>query len=73
MVGQEKPAFDDDVWELYDTSTDWTQRNDLAKEQPGKLRQLQRLFEIEAAKYNVLPSTTGASSGRYRRSPAARR
>ena len=25
MIGEEKPAFDDDVWELYDTTTDWTQ------------------------------------------------
>jgi arylsulfatase A-like enzyme len=55
MVGQEKPAFDDDVWELYDTNTDWTQSKDLAKEQPGKLAELQRLFLIEATKYNVLP------------------
>ena len=29
-------AFDDDVWELYDTTKDWTQANDLAKEQPGQ-------------------------------------
>ena len=28
------PAFDDDVWELYDTTTDWTQAHDLAKEHP---------------------------------------
>jgi arylsulfatase A-like enzyme len=55
LVGQEKPAFDDDVWELYDTNTDWTQSNDLAKEQPDKLHELQRLFQIEATKYNVLP------------------
>jgi hypothetical protein len=47
--------FDDDVWELYDTSKDWTQANDLAKEQPETLHQLQRLFLIEAARYNVLP------------------
>lgn len=47
--------FDEDVWELYDTNTDWTQAHDLAKEQPDKLRELQRLFLIEAAKYNVLP------------------
>ena len=26
--------FDDDVWELYDTNTDWTQAHDLAKENP---------------------------------------
>ncbi|MDF2750596.1 MAG: arylsulfatase, partial [Gaiellaceae bacterium] len=49
------PALEDDVWELYDTSTDWTQCNDLAKANPGKLAELQRLFLIEATKYNVLP------------------
>lgn len=48
-------AFDDDVWELYDTTTDWTQANDLAAEHPEKLRTLQRLWLIEAVKYNVLP------------------
>ena len=49
------PAFDDDVWELYDTSTDWTQARDLAKEHPQKLHELQRLWLIEAVKYNVVP------------------
>jgi hypothetical protein len=44
----------DDVWELYDTQ-DWSQAHDLAAEMPDKLAELQRLFEIEAAKYNVLP------------------
>ena len=34
---------------------DWTQAHDLAAEQPEKLRELQRLLLIEAAKYNVLP------------------
>jgi arylsulfatase A-like enzyme len=49
------PAFDDDVWELYDGSKDWTQARDLAKEMPEKLHELQRLWLIEATKYNVLP------------------
>jgi arylsulfatase len=49
------PAFDDDVWELYDTTTDWTQAHDLAKEHPDRLHELQRLWLIEAVKYNVLP------------------
>ena len=49
------PAFDDDVWELYDTTTDWSQSKDLAKENPEKLHDLQRLWLIEAVKYNVLP------------------
>ena len=48
-------AFDDDVWELYDTAKDWTQARDLARETPDKLRELQRLWLIEAVKYNVLP------------------
>ena len=49
------PAFDDDVWELYDTTTDWTQAHDLSKEHPQKLHELQRLWLIEAVKYNVVP------------------
>jgi arylsulfatase len=48
------PAYDDDVWELYGPD-DWTQSRNIATENPGKLRDLQRLFLIEAAKYNVLP------------------
>jgi hypothetical protein len=49
------PAFDDDNWELYDTNKDWSQARDLAKENPKKLHELQRLWLIEAVKYNVLP------------------
>ena len=49
------PAFDDDIWELYDGSKDSTQARDLAKEMPEKLHELQRLWLIEATKYNVLP------------------
>jgi arylsulfatase len=51
----ELPAFDDDVWELYDTNTDWSQSRDRSKELPAKLHELQRLWLIEAVKYNVLP------------------
>jgi len=49
------PAFNDDVWELYDGSKDWSQARDLSKEMPEKLHELQRLWLIEATKYNVLP------------------
>jgi arylsulfatase len=48
------PAFDDDVWELYGPD-DWTQAHDLAAEMPDRLRELQRLFLIEATRHNVLP------------------
>jgi arylsulfatase len=54
VMTPELPAFDDDVWELYGPD-DWTQANDLAKENPQKLAELQRLFLLEASKYNVLP------------------
>jgi arylsulfatase len=50
----ENPPLDEDVWELYGPD-DWTQAHDLAKAQPEKLADLQRLFLVEAAKYNVLP------------------
>lgn len=50
-----RPALDDDVWELYDTTTDWSQANDLSSKNPQKLRDLQRLWLIEATRYKVLP------------------
>jgi arylsulfatase len=55
LIGEVTPAFDDDVWELYDTTKDWSQANNLAKAMPEKLHELQRLWLIEATRYNVLP------------------
>lgn len=55
LVDPDVRAFDDDVWELYDGSVDYSQARDLAAEQPERLAQLQRLWLIEAAKYQVLP------------------
>lgn len=48
------PTFDADVWELY-APDDWSQSRNLAAEQPEKLAELQRLWLIEAVKYNVVP------------------
>jgi arylsulfatase len=55
LIGEVTPAFDDDTWELYDTTKDWSQANNLAKQMPEKLHELQRLWLIEATRYNVLP------------------
>ncbi len=55
MVGGVLPAFDDDVWELYDGTSDYSQARNLAADNPEKLAELQRLWLIEATKYNVLP------------------
>ncbi|TWU30281.1 arylsulfatase [Bythopirellula polymerisocia] len=42
-------------WELYHIDEDFTQANDLAKENPEKLAELVKFFFAEAARYNVLP------------------
>jgi arylsulfatase A-like enzyme len=55
MVGGAVPAFDDDVWELYDGRSDYSQAHDLVADRPEMLATLQRLWLIEATKYNVLP------------------
>jgi arylsulfatase len=54
LVGSTIP-FDDDTWELYDGSSDFSQANNLAADDPERLAYLQRLWLIEATKYNVLP------------------
>jgi arylsulfatase A-like enzyme len=54
-LGAKTVPFDEDVWELYDGSTDYSQAHDLATEMPDKLRELQELWLAEAKKYNVLP------------------
>jgi arylsulfatase len=55
LVGGDLPDFDDDVWELYDGTVDYSQAHDLKAEHPELLAKLQRLWLIEAVKYNVLP------------------
>ena len=50
----DQPPLEEDVWELYGPD-DWTQAHNLVAENPEKLAELQRLWIIEATKYNVLP------------------
>ena len=60
------------MWELYNVEEDWTQSNDLAAEHPEKLAELQRLFLIQAARFNVLPARhplRRALQPRHRRPP----
>src|SRR4029077_20813206 len=42
-------------WELYNIAEDYSENKDLAAKMPDKLRNMQELFLVEAAKYNVLP------------------
>lgn len=49
------PDVNDYKWELYHITEDFSQNNDLAAENPEKLKEMQALFLTEAAKYQVLP------------------
>jgi arylsulfatase len=42
-------------WELYNLEEDFSQANDLVATNPDKLQELQELFLLEAAKYDVFP------------------
>ena len=42
-------------WELYNITEDYSEYNDLAASNPDKLKELQALFNTEAAKYQVFP------------------
>jgi arylsulfatase len=47
------------VWELYDLSHDFSEANNLASEEPGRLAAMQQLFLTEAAKNKVFPVGAG--------------
>jgi arylsulfatase A-like enzyme len=48
-------ALADYKWELYHLTADYSQADDLAAKMPDKLKEMQVLFQQEAAKYGVLP------------------
>ena len=52
---------DDDPVELYYLPDDFTQADDIAAQQPEKVKELRDLFWEEAEKYKVLPLLGGLS------------
>ena len=48
-------SLQDDVWELYNTDDDFSLTEDLAGQNPEKLKELQELFNKEAIANNVYP------------------
>jgi len=54
-VAEATDPIDGYEWELYNVAEDFSQSQNLVKSNPEKLRELQRLFYIEAVKYDVLP------------------
>ncbi|MDH4130300.1 MAG: arylsulfatase [Gemmatimonadota bacterium] len=55
LAGAKLPDLKDDVWELYHVSEDFSQADDLAEQNPEKLKELQELFMTEAVRNHVLP------------------
>jgi arylsulfatase len=49
------PPVKDDVWELYNVAEDFSQADNLAEENPTKLKELQDVFMKEAVRNNVMP------------------
>jgi arylsulfatase len=49
------PSFDEDRWELYHIDEDFSEANDLAAQNPEKLKELQDLFTKEAIRNHVYP------------------
>jgi arylsulfatase A-like enzyme len=47
--------FDKDPWELYNVTQDFSESNDLAAQNPGKLREMIERWWSEAGRNNVLP------------------
>jgi len=47
--------FENDKWELYYVEKDFSESTDLSKKYPGKLKELQEIFDEEAWKYGVYP------------------
>ncbi len=48
-------GIDEYKWELYNVAEDFSEADNLAASNPSKLRELQDLFWIEAARFDVLP------------------
>src|SRR5205809_3276083 len=55
LLGPKMPELGDYHWELYNVAKDFSENNDLAAQQPDKLKEMQALFLTEAGKYQVFP------------------
>lgn len=55
-------SLDDIKWELYNVANDYSEAVDLAAQEPQKLRQMQDLFWIEAARNQALPIMRGTAN-----------
>ena len=51
-------TYDPNAWELYDLDHDFTERVNLAKQNPAKLAEMKALFEQQAELHNLYPLIT---------------
>ena len=57
--------FAGDSWELYDLRNDYSQSRDLSLQEPGRLRQLQQLFDQEAVRNSVVLHNPSAQNTHF--------
>lgn len=55
--------FEDDKWELYHVAEDYSECYDVAYQYPEKVKELERVWFIEAAKAGVFPMLNGVAYG----------
>ena len=55
LMAAKPTPLTEDVWELYNVDKDFSQADNLAAQQPEKLKELQAVFTQEAIRNNVLP------------------
>jgi len=48
-------GFENSTWELYNIEEDFSEAVDLAEKYPEKVAELEKIFDVEAKKYNVYP------------------
>jgi arylsulfatase A-like enzyme len=63
--------YEDDAWELYDITRDFSQAENLADQYPEKLAELQELFLSEARRYQVVPLEDRAAERLDHETPVA--
>jgi arylsulfatase A-like enzyme len=63
-------SYDDDVWELYDLTTDFSETLDLAAERPDVVKELVELWWQEAYRNGVLPLDDRAQARAFARDPS---
>lgn len=54
-IGKPRATFTEEKWELYNIEEDFSLVNNLAEQNPEKLKEMQNLFEKEAIANNVYP------------------